>query len=402
MTKHHGRSEFTRFRTSAPFALKLSVFEPGFAQQPDGSRDYYTRNRVVRQQINSPGAPVRVMAEGVRFKTLPPQSWRRDYGRQRVLFILPSDALGDCVGVALFLRAFRNSFPEAQVTVANTGAATDIFGREPGLRVLPLVLSDKEVERHHPIIDLGDIDGWDAVTTQPVDVESVLLDRFGLEPADIPLRPLPARPRIAIAPMASSPLRTLPPALIATLAGRLAGIGPVTIMLNAYQGVKNAYERALRSTLPDGIEVIGGFATTSGLLGFLAAQDYLVCADSGPAHLAKLFGTQGIALYTSASGEVLQGRHRNLARWQSDYAGPDCQAPCGLAKLRETADGRVGCMGSLGVALADLPNLPNEAQPALAERLVIADPVPCVAALARDRDYIADGILAHLLRLTTG
>lgn len=404
MSKHLGPTAFTRFRAEAPFDFKLSQFQAEFRQRSDGSRDYFTRNPVLlHQQVRAAGAPVRVMAEGVRLACLPAARWQRDYGRQRVLFVLPSDALGDCVGVVLFLRAFRRRFPEAAITVANTGAATDIFGAEAGVRVLPLVISGLELERHHPVIDLGEVEGWDAVTTQPVDVETRLLQRFGLDPVDIqPSERRDGPRRFAILPMASSPLRTLPPATAAALAGALGDEGGVTLLLNGYQGLAAAYNQMLLPLLPEGVEVLPGFASTRGLLDFLAGQDFVVAADSGPAHLTKLFGTPGVAIYSSASGEVLQGRHRNLERWQVAFEGPHCVAPCGLAKLRAAADGRVGCMGSLGLRLAELPNLPPEARPDIAKRLTLDTPVPCIAELGRQQAALGQFVAAALRRALCG
>lgn len=397
LNPHLGPTAFVRFRTQAAFEFRLSVFEESCRQRPDGSKEYLTRNRVLLPQIRAAGDTVRVMADNARLPVLPARRWQRDYGRQRVMFVLPSDALGDCVGVVLFLRAFRRRFPQARVTVANTGAATDLFAAEPGVEVLPLLISAKALDAHHPIIDLGEVDGWDAVTTQPVDVEGALLQRFGLDAEDVPVRPVPPSPRVAILPLASSPLRSLPPALVAALAQGVTGrASAVSVVLNAYQGVAAAYEQALRPLLPPGCAVVPGFPTTKGLLDFLAGQDFLVAADSGPAHLAKLSGLPGLAIYTSADGAVLQGRHRNLARWQSPFAGPHCAAPCGLAKLRATADGRVGCMGSLGGTLDDLPVLPNEAQPHVAARLVLEQPVPCVADLAARADQVVAAVLDHL------
>lgn len=402
MSPHRGPTAFVKFRADAPFSFHISATEARHRQGGDGSRAYYTRSRLVLQQVRQAGPAARVVAESAHFRTLPAERWARDYGRQKVMFVLPSEALGDCVGVVLFLRAFRRRFPEAGVTIANTGGASDLFGREPGVRVLPLVVSEKELDGHFPIIDLGEVDGWDTVTTQPVDVETTLLLRFGLEPVEVPPRPLSAgRPAVAILPMASSPLRTLPPQVAAAAATTLCEKADVTVVLNAYQGLKPAYERRLVPLLPKDVRVSPGFPTTAGLLDFLAAQDFVVTADSGPAHLSKLFGTRGLAVYTSASGTVLQGRHGNLGLWQVEYAGRHCAAPCGLAKLRATADGRVGCMGSLNLPVEDLPNLVGETQPALAERLTLDEFVPCVARLVEERDSVAQAAMGRLLALSS-
>lgn len=131
------------------------------------------------------------------------------------------------------------------------------------------------------------------------------------------------------------------------------------------------------------------------LIGAIEAFDYVVVADSGPAHLAKLFRVPGVAVYTSAPGEVLQGRFTNLARWSVPFEGRHCRAPCGLAKLRATADGRIGCMGSLETTLARLPSLPRAPDAKAVERLM-AEPVPCVAHLAADPKPLVDFVLADL------
>lgn len=396
MKAHLGPTTFTRFRTKETFDFRLSAFAESCRQRDDGSKDYYTRNAVLLRQINAAGEAVRIMGEAVRLPCLPASRWQRDYGRQRVLFVLPSDALGDCVGVVLFLRAFRRKFPAASVTVANTGAASDLFAAEPGLAVLPLLISSKMLDNHHPIIDLGEAEGWTLVTTKPVDVETVLLDQFGLDPEPVPVRPIPAVPRLAILPLSSSPLRTLPPAVVGAVAQALQPLGQLSVVLNAYQQVAAAYGQDMAPRLPKDATVLPGFATTRGLMDFLGQQDFIVTADSGPAHMAKLTGLAGLAIYTTVDGKTLQGHHRNLERWQVAYSGPYCSAPCGLAKLRSTADGRVGCMGSLGLSLAELPNLPNEAQPHLANRLVLEQPVPCVADLAAQADQVAVAALAAL------
>ena len=155
--------------------------------------------------------------------------------------------------------------------------------------------------------------------------------------------------------------------------------------------------RALAGRLPAGVTVIDAFGSIGDLLKAIDGFDYAVFADSGPAHMSKLYATPGVAVYTSAPGEVLQGRFTNLARWTVPFKGPHCAAPCGLAKLRQDERGRVGCMGSLGLALADLPRVPTRQDPQLVEKLM-AEPVPCVAQLARAPDGLVSFVLADLER----
>jgi hypothetical protein len=195
-------------------------------------------------------------------------------------------------------------------------------------------------------------------------------------------------------PLSSSPMRTLPAALTNRLAVTLAGRGELTICLNDNQQQGRLYRRELE--VPPGVRVIESYPSIGALLRGMAEFDYAVLADSGPAHMAKLFAIPGVAIYTSAPPEVLQGRFRNLTPWTVPFVGPDCAAPCGLAKLRITADGRVGCMGSLKLPLEQLPRVAQAADPAAVERLLLREPIPCVAHLAGMPDAVAAMVTADL------
>ena len=199
--------------------------------------------------------------------------------------------------------------------------------------------------------------------------------------------------------MASSPLRTLPPKLVSEITAMLAKRDcDITLVLNAYQGVMKAYKAALGPLAGNSIRVVDGFKTIGDLVSFVAQQDYLVVADSGPAHISKLFQTPGTGIYSSADAKTLQGRHTNLRAWQSDFTGPHCSAPCGLAKLRATPDGKIGCMGSLDLPISALPGTPEKSDPELARALVTNKPVPCVSKLDADIPAISDLISQDLAK----
>ena len=149
-----------------------------------------------------------------------------------------------------------------------------------------------------------------------------------------------------------------------------------------------AYKDSIAADELENVTVIDGFRTIGELIGFMEKQDYVVLADSGPAHITKLFQTPGLGIYTSAAAKVLQGRHTNLRNWQSTYHGDFCAAPCGLAKLRATSDGQIGCMGSLRVPFEELGDLPAASNKAVAEKLVVKSTVPCVSHLQSNQDAI--------------
>jgi hypothetical protein len=251
------------------------------------------------------------------------------------------------------------------------------------------------------VIDLGHLESRRNIELWPVDMEAELLEAFGLQPSrrfSGEPRPLPTdRPlKVGVLPLASSPLRTLPPAATLAVLRALAPEGEVALCLNRRQRQGVLYAKALEGALPERVTVVDAFASIGALIEAVAGFDYVVLADSGPAHMSKLAGTPGVAVYSSAPGEVLQGRHRNLARFTIPFAGPHCRTPCGLAKLRETAAGEVGCMGSLGLPVEALPATPKRQDPALVERLLLREPVPCIASLAADPQPLVDFVRADL------
>lgn len=400
---HPARKTFTRFSSRQPFQFGLPNVSPQLGQKSDGSPAYLTRaTSLLRRQIlaNAPG--VKIKTDAFRPQVLPRDIWgTTGFDKSRVLFLIPDDALGDCVGMALFLRAFQTRYPAAKLGVLNSGSASDLFAAVPGIEIFQLFISSQQMGRFDHIIDLSEMEGWETIDRMPVNPEEALCEAFGLSPVTLAERApaIKTEMKIAILPMASSPLRTLPPRLVRNIANMLADAGhKVTIVLNAYQGVMRKYKESLISDTPSATTIIDGFQTIGALCDFMMQQDYVVLADSGPAHITKLFQTPGLAIYTSASAETLQGRHRNLRNWQSRFKGDFCQAPCGLAKLRVGADGEIGCMGSLKRPFEALADIPGQSNRAVAEKLTLERPVPCVAELLRDQDAILS-VLRQELRL---
>jgi ADP-heptose:LPS heptosyltransferase len=397
---HPSRKTFTRFASKQPFQFGLPNVSANLTQTSDNSPIYFTRaTSLLRQQVlaNAPG--VKIKSDSYRFQVVPRDDWSaHDLSNKSVLFLIPDDALGDCVGMALFFRALKQRFSKIKIGVLNSGSASDIFALVPDLEVFQLFISSAQLKNFDHVIDLSEMEGWRDIATMPVNPEEALCEAFGIPPIPLEERQLPTgtRRKVGIVPMASSPLRTLPPKLVSEITAMLAKQEcDITLVLNAYQGVMKSYKTALNDlgTRNDGnIRIVDGFKTIGDLVKFVGQQDYLVVADSGPAHISKLFQTPGLGIYSSADAKTLQGRHKNLRAWQSDFTGPHCASPCGLAKLRATVDGRIGCMGSLALPVSELPNIPETSDSGLARGLVTNTPVPCVAQLAADIPAIRDVI----------
>lgn len=402
------RTAMLAFVAATAFEFHQHNTGPG-ARQTGAAKDrHYTTSRPFAQQVlGRDPKRFRVVDTRATLKCLARAGWEAaDYAGKRVLFVLPSEALGNNVATLLFLHAFAEQRRPAGVGVFAARSTCDIYDATGLATVYPLWISQRELKTWDVVIDLGHLENRQNIDIWPVDMEAELLAAFGLGPS---ARFPPGRrafapkatPRIGLFPLASSPLRTLPVEATLALAAVLAPHGALDLWLNRNQRQGRLYAEAVANKLPAGTRVIDVAPTIGDLLRGIDALDYAVFADSGPAHMTKLFASPGVAVYSSAPGDVLQGRFTNLKRWTIPYQGPHCRSPCGLAKLRQSRDGRVGCMGSLGVALEDLPDLPKGGDAAVVDRLFRA-PVPCLAQLAADPRPLADFVDRDLRELLGG
>ena len=368
-----------------------------------GGRAWLTTSDLfVREMVMRHPAQFRIDAPRHSIGCEPVARWRElDLAGKRVAFLLPSQALGSNVATLLAIEALQDRWKLGEIAVFCAKSAADIYALARRIKVFPYWIGEDELARFDHVFDLGQIEARRDIEIWPVDMEAEILEAFGVAPsARYPADPHPMRPRVkprlGIFPLGSSPLRTLPIAATRALAQALAGHGELRLYLNRGQMQGQLYAAAFADEPVAGLDVIDGFDTIGGLMQAIRTCDWAVFADSGPAHISKLFRTPGIAVYTSAPGDVLQGRFRNLAHWTVPFAGPHCRAPCGLAKVRSTVDGRVGCMGSLSVTLADLPAIARSADPAAVEEMLLRRPVPCVAALGANPAPLVDAALAAL------
>ncbi len=397
------QTQLIEFAAQQDFRFRQQNASAESAQTGQGGERYYTTSRQFAERaLAANPAQFRILKTDKRLKCLARDRWAgTNYRGRRVLFLLPSAALGNNVCTALFLQAFAERHDPRALGVFCAQSAADIYLGAGVAEVFTLWLPRRALSRWDVVIDLGHLESRRNIEFWPVDMEADLLAAFDLAPSTRfsgEARPLPDtdRLRIGLLPLASSPLRTLPVAATAALIEALAPAGDLVLCLNRFQHQGVLYRQALQDRLPPDVEVIDAFDSIGALLKAIDGFDYAVFADSGPAHMAKLFATPGVAVYTSAPGDVLQGRFRNLVNWTVPFEGPHCRAPCGLAKIRQTSDGRVGCMGSLGCTVDDLPTTPKRQAPAAVERLLLQEQVPCVAALAEAPDDLVRFVQADL------
>jgi len=386
-------TRFLPFRSRTSFRFEVPNASQTARQSGKAGTVYLTNIGQFTQQALAGGGHFELAQSQISLPCLPPEQWATaDLRNKTLLVLLPTQALGDCTQALMALHALRAAKGPKSITVACAGAAHDIFATNPFLNVRPLWFAKAEADRADCIVDLAHMLAGRHIDLWPVDFEGAMLEAFAIPPSShyaAEARSLPTdRPlEIGLFPLASSPLRTLPPAVVRHLAGVLAGHGNLTVSLNTWQEQGRIMQRELQDQ-DSSIRILDNHPSIGSILESISRLDYAVFADSGPAHVAKLFATPGTAIYTSAPSHILQGRFRNLAAYDVDYSGAYCSAPCGLAKVREATDGRIGCMGSLRLPLDELPSTPSGRSDA-AVRELMADPVPCVKALAANREHLA-------------
>ena len=395
-------TQFIAFRASVPFRFDIPNASKSAGQAGKAGQVYLTNVQQFARQALQRDAKVQIARERVRLPCLPIARWpTEDFQGARLLVLLPGQALGDCTQATMALQALIEARGVKSITIACAGPAFDIIASNRRLDVRSLWIAYDEVQRFDHVIDLGHMSETWNIDVWPVDFEAAMLDAFNIPPSsNYPptARPLPTDrvPSIGIFPLASSPLRTLPAEVIHQVVEALSQHGDLTVCLNSNQG-QGRQMSALLASAQKQATILENFPTIAAMVTAIRDFDYAIFADSGPAHIAKLFATPGVAIYTSAPSGVLQGRFRNLTAYDVPYEGDYCAAPCGLAKVRQATDGRIGCMGSLELTLADLPDVPRDSNPEAVQRL-IADPVPCVKALIADRTDLAAFIDADIER----
>ncbi|MDP6876335.1 MAG: hypothetical protein QF521_22670 [Alphaproteobacteria bacterium] len=370
-------------------------------QQGRGGATYVTASGNFLQQVVRGRGGMMQELGSIKVKNLPVKRWKHQtYRKRSILFLLPPPAIGEHVAIRLFLQAFMERAKPREIALLGADAASDVYAGMQGVAVYPAWMAHDELRRFNVVIDLNDVPARREIEFWPVDMEAALHELFGLPvPVTGPTAPVARHDgplRIGILPLASSPMRTLPPALILSLVQTLSGEGmTVEIVLNRQQDQSRLLQTALDAAALD-LHYHTDTKSVADLLALMAQFDYGVFADSGPAHLSKLQQRPGAAIFTSAPSDLLLGRHRNLRPIQAQYSSDFCQAPCGLAKVRQTADGRIGCMASLGVEREALPAIVTSPDRDQARRLLLESPIPCVAALDAAAKEIAAAIREDL------
>ena len=179
-------------RVDLPLEVPHSAMAP--RQLVRGGDVGFVRNRDLRRELARRGRAVAdIIAEDTRLEVKPLRALRTARGRS-VLFLLPSDALGDAVMYAGAIREIGTAFAPNRMTVAFTGKASDVFahvGRE--CELYPLFLPRRVVRQHEVVVDFeSDLPGLHRVAEELVPIDRLVLEHLALNPAYAWQAPRPA------------------------------------------------------------------------------------------------------------------------------------------------------------------------------------------------------------------
>ncbi len=399
--------DFTVFQARKKITLNARDWSPGVTgrfQLKKGVQITRDREMVAYLSRKYRGV-VDVQPQPMHIKdSLPLEAWdqlRRHPGK--ALFLSPTRAIGDNVMLICALSALREANPGLSVTVAFVGDAFPLYAAAPALAVHPYFLGEADIGAFDVLVDVDRISAWDAIIFEPFDIEKALLERFQVPPAaSFPGRGRAfqgsGRPLIRMFPLASSPLRTVPVEMARRLAEAAAAVADVEIVLAKGQLGSERYRGLLAEGLPPGITVTPGCRDLKELARKVETADFGIFADSGPSHIAKLFDTPGVTIFTSAHSAPLIGRFENLLPWQTPYKGTRCTAPCGLATYLRTPSGAGGCWETLGGVRQDYVKTRELWNPEEYLALMFDRPVPCVRRLGEGPHDLVETVVQEIAR----
>ena len=120
----------------------------------------------------------------------------------------------------------------------------------------------------------------------------------------------------------------------------------------------------------------------SEFLKYLENIDFGIFMDSGPIHVAKILGLQGILVVSSVDKKKLLNKFNSITAVDNNYKSNYCSSPCGLVNLFNYSN-NVGCYDSLQLKknkFLEIKNLKNLQRGSLKKNYqnFIINPVNCL------------------------
>ena len=174
------------FTAAADFRFNQHNASAAAAQTGRAGDRFLTTSQQFADQALSPNPrQFRITKPSASLKCVAPTAWRdAKVSGRRVLFLLPSQALGNNVATLLFLQAFAEQRRPRAVGVFCARAAADIYLTSDLVRVYTIWIARRDLKKWDMVIDLGQLESRRNIDIWPVDMEAELNQAFGLVPTE--------------------------------------------------------------------------------------------------------------------------------------------------------------------------------------------------------------------------
>jgi ADP-heptose:LPS heptosyltransferase len=150
--------------------------------------------------------------------------------------------------------------------------------------------------------------------------------------------------KINIFPVSQSPIRSMPPKLIDEIIKYYEKDYKINVIYDNLSTisdylVKNVNSSNYKKIYPSSLE---------NLCQIIKKTELGIFIDSGPLHLAKIFGIKGVLIITSVGENVLLNQFHNIKEVKNSFYSKYCKSPCGLTNIFNWKN-NIGCYESLHV-----------------------------------------------------
>ena len=152
-------TQMLTFAAREPFSFNQHNCRPEAGQEGRAGERYLTSSDEFLQHVILRNPQVfRIVEEQSNLPCLPFPAWGdTDFRNKRVLFLLPSGALGDNVGTVLFLQAFAEQSGARAIGVFGARSTADIYLMAGVATVYTLWIGRAELKRWDIVVDFGQL-----------------------------------------------------------------------------------------------------------------------------------------------------------------------------------------------------------------------------------------------------
>ena len=276
----------------------------------------------------------------------------------KTLFCLPpSIGLGDSVEYALAFNSIfvKNKFKNS--AIAFCGKYKIIFEKyfDCNNKVYSDFISEDELLNFDNIFHLSlEIPELKLQKYLRSDIEDVITKFFKTSKKRKTLKKKKIKiNKINIFPISKSPIRTMPAKLINEIIASFSTKYEINVVLDnseiSASIEKNININDLKKLKPDSLE---------SLIKIVQQTEFGIFVDSGPLHLAKIFGIDGVLIITTVSDKILLNNFKTIHPIKNFFTSAYCAAPCGLTNLFNY-NNLIGCYESLKIKKENILNIDN-------------------------------------------